>query len=170
MQEGAGLVVLVIVGGIAVVACLAVGGALFPRAVAWTRRLAEEQAGRSFLIGLANLVFLGAVAAGVAALGGNLGLGFLELVAVVLAILLILGVSFGLLGMTELVGDRLFPDSRPLGRTLGGGAALTLACLAPYVGWYGLLPYVALRGLGAFILGWFAERAKPSEVVAVEID
>jgi hypothetical protein len=31
----------------------------------------------------------------------------------------------------------------------------------PYVGWFGLLPYVVLRGLGAFVMVLFARPRKP---------
>ena len=37
-------------------------------------------------------------------------------------------------------------------RLLLGALVLVLACLAPLVGWPGLFPYVALRGLGGLVV------------------
>ena len=163
MGDGLGMLTIVLAVGLALVALFAVGGGLFPRQLAWTRQAAETQAARSFLIGLANTIFVIALALGAAALGEATGWAVLPIVTVLLLAVLVIGLAFGLTGMAELVGERLFPSSRPLARTAAGGAALVLACLAPYIGWFGLFPYVCLRGLGGFILGWFGSRARPAD-------
>ncbi|OGO10341.1 MAG: hypothetical protein A2Y93_05440 [Chloroflexi bacterium RBG_13_68_17] len=166
MGDGLGMLTIVLAAGVSLVALFAVGGGLFPRQLAWTRQAAEGQATRSFLVGLVNTVFVIALAMGAGALGEATGLSFLPILSVLLLAILIIGATFGLMGMAELVGERLFPASRPLRRTLVGGAILLLACLAPYVGWFGLFPYTVLRGLGGFILGWFAARARPAPQAA----
>ena len=162
MGDGIGMLTVLLAIGLSLVALVAVGGGLFPRPVGWTRLSAEDQAARSFLIGLVNVIFLVALAMGAAALGESTGLGFLPIISVLLLAVLAVGATFGLMGMAELVGERLFPGSVPLRRTLGGSAVLILACLTPYIGWFGLFPYTILRGLGAFILGWIGSRSKPA--------
>jgi hypothetical protein len=72
---------------------------------------------------------------------------------VVLA-LLIIGLGFGLTGMVLLVGERLAPAHGPTARTVWGALALSLACATPVVGWWALLPYAAVTGLGAFVLSY----------------
>jgi hypothetical protein len=160
MENVLDLVILLLVGGLSVTALLTVAGTLFPRPMAWTRKAAEQHSGRAFLVGLVNTVFVLALAVGVGVLGGNLGAGALQILASALVVLLVLAASLGLVGMVDLVGERLFPESSPLGRHAGGAGALVLGCLAPYLGWFALLPYLVFRGLGGFLLGWFAERAK----------
>ncbi len=162
MGDGMGMLTIILAVGVSLAALSAVGGALFPRPVGWTRQAAEGQAARAFLVGLVNAIFVIALAMGAGALGEATGLTFLPIVSVILLAVLVVGATFGLMGMAELIGERLFPTSRPMGQTLGGAAALLLACLAPYVGWFGLLPYAGLRGLGGFILGWLGTRAKPA--------
>jgi hypothetical protein len=57
--------------------------------------------------------------------------------------------------MAELVGERLAPAQTALRRTLWGTLALGLGSALPFAGWFLLLPYAALTGLGAFIVGFF---------------
>jgi hypothetical protein len=94
----------------------------------------------------------------VLALQGGGADGVVQVVAVVLGILAAVVVSLGMTAMVQLTGERLFPQMRPVSRTAAGSAVLFVACLTPYVGWFGLFPYVTLRGLGAFLLGWWTAR------------
>jgi hypothetical protein len=130
-------------------------GILFKRPVERTLRVAQALPARSFLIGLVNAVFVLALAFGLGALGSNLGVPVVGLLALLLVACLAVATTFGLAGMVKAIGASLAPTASELRRTIWGTVALALACLAPYVGWFGLLPYVALRGLGAFILSWF---------------
>jgi hypothetical protein len=43
----------------------------------------------------------------------------------------------------------------PALRTAYGAVILALACALPFIGWFGLLPYAGLLGIGAFILSFF---------------
>jgi len=151
---------MIVIGGVCLVALFSVVEALFPRSVDRTRRVADEAPRRALLVGLANFVFLGAVALGIGALGNRSSLAFLELTTLLVFVLLMIGITFGLAGMVQVVGSRLFPERSKLQQTGWGAGVLVLACLVPYLGWFGLLPYLALTGLGAFILGWFSERSK----------
>jgi hypothetical protein len=134
--------------------------ALFTSWIARTCEAAETQAARSFLVGLVNLIFAGALIAAVIALTDRTGLDFLIALAILLAIVVVICLTFGLAAMVQIVGMRILPGGQGLRPLVWGTVAVTLGCLVPYVGWFGLLPYVALRGLGAFVLALFAGRRK----------
>ena len=73
------------------------------------------------------------------------------LITAVLAIML----SFGLLGMVSLLGERIFPEVSAVKQTAFAAAVLSCACALPVVGWFLLFPYAGCVGIGAFILGLF---------------
>lgn len=160
MDQGLGMLVLAVLGVICLAALFLVVGVLFPIAVERTRRSAETALGRSFLLGLVNFIFVVGSGLGLGALARSLGLAFLGVIVVLLGIALVLALTFGLAGMVEVVGERLTPDRGRVRKTGWGTAALALGCLTPYVGWFGLLPFVALTGIGAFVLGWYSARGR----------
>jgi hypothetical protein len=132
--------------------------ALFASRIAHTRSIAQSMPGRSFGIGLVNFVFFAVIALVLFSLAENT----VPFVRSVLTIpgLIILGVlavalSLGLAGMSNLIGERLFPDLPSWKQTLWGTICLSLACALPFVGWFLLLPYVGSIGIGAVILGFF---------------
>jgi len=155
VEQGLGLLILVVLAAASLVSLFTVMGILFKGPVERTLRVAQLLPGRSFLVGLVNVVFVTVVAVGLGALAGNLRVPAIGLVALLLVACLVAAATFGLAGMARAVGGGLVPTANELRRTVWGTLALALACLTPYVGWFGLLPYVALRGLGAFILSWF---------------
>jgi sorbitol-specific phosphotransferase system component IIBC len=57
--------------------------------------------------------------------------------------------------MSNLLGERIFPDQSAWKQTIWGTVILSFACALPIVGWFLLLPYVGFVGIGAFILGLF---------------
>lgn len=131
---------------------------LFPRRIARTRAVAEQTPGRALAVGVVNALFFGIITFILLAIAGDAG----QVVKVILMIpalvflgLLGIGFSCGLSGMAELVGERLAPAQTAFRRTLWGTLALGLGCGLPFVGWFLLLPYAGLVGLGAFILGFF---------------
>lgn len=155
MNEGLLLLLILMAGIPPVVALFIVVKVLFPGIVERTRQAAEEAAGRSFGLGLVNGLFLGATMLALFALGESASIQLLNLLGLLVLALLTLGVTFGLSGMVQLVGARLLPEGSELRRTILGAVALILACLTPFVGWFGLLPYVSLHGLGAFVVARF---------------
>lgn len=161
MANAFGFLLLALAAGVCILALFAVLGVLFPVVVDRTRDQVSSRPGRSILLGLVNFAFLAAVIAALAGVAQRTGIQALMIVAVILLAVLVIGLSFGLAGMSEVVGLRLFPAASPLKQNLLGGLALTLACATPYVGWFGLLPYAACRGLGGFLLGWFAKTSPP---------
>ena len=159
MDEGLTLLILVLAGIPTLVAFFVVLEVLFPHVVESTRQVAEETAARSFALGLVNGLFLGAVALALFALGESVGSDLFGLLGLLVLALLALGITFGLVGMVQLIGTRLAPGGSSLRRTLLGAVALVLAILTPFVGWFGLFPYVALRGLGGFVVSRVRSRA-----------
>jgi sorbitol-specific phosphotransferase system component IIBC len=157
-----GLLVLVILLLISMVAFLSVFGLFFNRRVERTKENAQTGLWRSFLVGLINFIFFAAVALALFALGNRLGVKHIfGLLGLMVLLPLAIGLVFGLAGMVRLVGDKFAPESASeLLRTVWGTLMLTLACGLPFVGWFGLLPFVGLVGLGALILSLFSRESK----------
>jgi len=160
MNQLIGLLVAVPLLSATLVGLFIVMNALFTPWIARTCQAAETQAARSFLVGLVNLVFVGALISAVIALADNTGLDFVIVLAVLLAAVLAIAATFGLAAMVQVVGARLMPGGQGLRPAIWGTVALTLGCLTPYVGWFGLLPYVVIRGLGAFVLTLFGKHQR----------
>ncbi len=149
------LIAALVLGSLSLVAFFLVVSALFPDRVARTRASAENTPGRSFVIGLVNLIFFGAVSLASFALNERGGGGLLAIPGLVALALLCIGVVFGLAGLAGLVGERLAPSQPAVGRTVCGVLALAWAGATPFAGWFLLLPYVSALGLGAFVLSFF---------------
>lgn len=162
---------LFVAAAVSVVAFFVVLEALFPRRIARTCALAEAMPGRAFLAGMVNFLFFGGVALALFGLGERAGEGLLKAILSVPAFILLgllgIGLSLGLGGIAVLVGQRLATRAQrdadgacQWKLTARGALALGLACLTPFAGWFILLPYVALTGLGAAILGFVLREAR----------
>jgi hypothetical protein len=156
MDEGLGLVIGILLSAVCVIALFVGLGALFPLTTERARRAAETMPGRSFLVGLINTLFVSVLFFSVQ--GGGRGL------AQVLAILLLSAFSFslaiGLTAMVQVTAMRLFGLPLATRAVVWSAVVLVLGSLTPFVGWFGLFPYLGLRGLGGFILSWW-RRAEP---------
>lgn len=146
---------------------------LFPRRVAKTRAVADLMPGRAFAVGLVNFLFFSAIAFILLTLADRVGnellKGLLTLPGLFFLAVLGVGLSFGSAGMAQLAGERLAPAQSEMRRILWGGLALSLGSTLPFVGWFLLLPYVELVGLGAFIISFFyRERPGPSPELNTE--
>ncbi len=95
MDQLIGLLVAVPLLGATLVGLFVVMNALFTSWIARTCQTAETQAARSFLVGLVNLVFVGALISAVIALADGTGLDFLVVVAVLLAVVLAIATPSG---------------------------------------------------------------------------
>ncbi|MDX1600283.1 MAG: hypothetical protein R3191_02075 [Anaerolineales bacterium] len=115
------------------------------------------------MVGAINVLFLSALGFGFSALADAVGADLLQLPALLFLSLLVILLAFGLTAASMLVGERLFPSAGLFRSRLGGAGVLTLAALAPFVGWFGFLPYVAFLGSGGFILGLFRGNAGRNE-------
>jgi hypothetical protein len=133
--------------------------ALFPRRVAKTRAVADLMPGRAFAVGLVNFLFFGAITFILFTLVGQVGNELLRVILALPALFFLsalsVGLSFGLAGVVQLVGERLAASQPEIRRTVWGALALSLGSSLPFVGWFGLLPYSGLLGLGAFIVSFF---------------
>ncbi len=154
MNDAIAAITALIVGSVTLTAFFLVVGALFPKRVARTQAMAGSSPGRAFGVGLVNFVFLAAVSFMFFVLADNWQLPFLGLPGTAVLAILVLGLIFGLSGFVQLVGERLAPAQSYTTRTIWGALALCLACATPMVGWFILLPYAAITGLGAFVLSY----------------
>lgn len=158
MNEGLTLTIVIALGLSSFVALFSVMGVLFPRIVSETRWAADKNPGRTVLLGFVNFTFFTILAVATSTLAKGADLPVVRLVALLIISVLGIGIAFGLAGMAPLVGARLLPERGEVAQTVWGSLALLLACLAPYLGWFALLPYLVWRGLGGLLIALFNRR------------
>ncbi len=147
------LTILVVLIGFCLAAFFITLEALFGELVEGITRSAEEKPGRAFWVGLVNTVFLGAIAVGLISTGEYSAFGLvLAVPGFAVGIFVAAGIVFGLAGMVRLIAGLVFPGKEGWKLQASGAGVVILACLVPYIGWFGLFPYLGLRGFGAFIL------------------
>jgi hypothetical protein len=161
-METFGLVIITILGAVTLIAFFVLMDVFFSQIITRIRQVSEQAAGRSFLLGLVNFLFFGAICVALLTVSERTGLGIIAIPAFLIAFVVAIGLLLGLSAITQLVGERLFPNYAPLQQKSLGAGSLILACLAPFVGWFGLLPFVALLGLGALIGGWLPPKTPKS--------
>ncbi len=153
MNEPNLLLMLVVLIGFCLVAFFITLEALFGELVGGVTRSAEEKPGKAFWVGLVNTAFLIAIAIGLMSLAE---ISVFSLVLAVpgfaIGIFVAAGIVFGLAGIVRLIAGLVFPGKERWKSQALGAGVLILACLVPYIGWFGLFPYLSLRGFGAFIL------------------
>ncbi|HNB53386.1 MAG TPA: hypothetical protein PK530_15650 [Anaerolineales bacterium] len=162
MSEITNILLLALLIGICLIAYFSVLQTLFPVRIERARFIAETSPTRAFFVGLVNFLFFGAICLVSLTLGEKVHGIFLIPGLIVLAVLLF-ALSLGLTGIVQLAGNRLFPEKSPFARTAWGTGIVYLACLTPFVGWFGLFIYVGLLGIGAFILTFFQPKTLPAE-------
>jgi hypothetical protein len=153
------LTALLLYGSLALVAFFVVLGALFPRRIGRTQVIAENMPGRSLVVGLVNLIFGTAVVLALLALAQWTHIQLLGVPALAVLAVIAVAIAFGLAGLVQLIGTRLLPEQPGLRRTSAAALALGWACTLPFIGWFGLLPFAAALGTGAFILTFFTQPA-----------
>ncbi len=164
MKEILDVVIVFVVLTLLLVPFFIVMGVLFPKRVAKTRGILHLMPGRAFTVGLVNFVFflaVGMVFLIVADKTGDLLKTILSIPALLIFSALAITVSFGLTGMTQLIGERLAPSQSEWRRSLWGTLLLGVGCAVPLVGWFLLLPYAACSGIGAFITSFFQPERPP---------
>ena len=125
---------------------------LLPGRAEHARQLISDRPGRSFIVGLVNLLFFGVLAA-MFSQGGDAS-GLLGLVI----LLALLGLALlGLTGLLLLLRGRFYPPHEEgayslLTATSRSSAILVAALLAPVGGWFILAPILLITGLGAGII------------------
>lgn len=152
------LLLILLLLNISLAANFLVIGAFFAKRVEKTQRAINLLTARSFGVGIVNFLFFGVIAVVLFSIAENTN-GFLQAIltipALIITGLLVLLLTFGLTGMVNELGARLFSEQSAWKQIVWGSAALTFACALPFVGWFLLMPYVALTGFGAVILGFF---------------
>lgn len=137
--------------------------ALFPSMVSRARTAYVERPVRTTLLGAAITIPMLLVGLTLLTAAPNPALKLLGVVALSLPVL------FGLLGSAGL-GERIgmgLPSAldvaHPWRRTLRGGTVLSLTFLLPVIGWFGVLPWTIVSGVGASFL---ARRSAPPPLQA----
>ncbi len=146
--------------GISLIAFMITLDVFFAGKLDRTRQAIAAQPGRSFLIGLVNALFFGSISIGFLYLAGELSNIFV-LPAIVILTPLAIAVVLGTGGMVALTGERLFPDHPRPKQIAFSAAMLYIACLAPIIGWFALTGYLAITGLGGFILSFLKREEEP---------
>ncbi len=145
-------------GSLTLSAFFLVVGALFPGRVARTRAIVDGSPGRAFGIGLVNLLFFSIVSCTFFVLADNMRLPLLALPGTNVLAFIVIGQTFGLAGLVQVIGERLAPTRSAAARTIWGALALCLGCATPIVGWFVLLPFALIMGMGAFVLSFLYTR------------
>ena len=148
-QGAAGLLGLVLLG-VGLVAVLLVTAAVWPHFTSRARDNLETSPGKTFLVGLVNYLFLGAIAL------VTLNLGSAAVIGAILSGILLVGTFLGLPAAATLVGTRLHAlrerETTRWNEIITGGITLYLAALLPVMGWFIVLPALCLWSFGTAAL------------------
>ncbi|HEY9152766.1 MAG TPA: hypothetical protein VIN60_07765 [Anaerolineales bacterium] len=158
-----GLFFVILFGGAGLISIFIVIGLLFPKPVERTRLALAASPGRSFLLGLINLLCVGALDAVCIWLaqlvsGVKVISGILIIVAGLITLVLALLAFLGLASFANLLGHHISESSHEFHRTMRGGVLLILAGFTPFIGWFAFTPLVVLTGLGAAIQTVFSRQ------------
>lgn len=131
------------------------GRGLWPDAFAKRCIAARKSIGLSLLLGLVP-----AVAAGlfIALLGKRLG----PVPGIFLSGAIIVWGMMGVSGIVSVIGERLWPAGEPWKQTRNGGLVVICSALIPVVGWFLILPLMAIIGMGVNVRCLFTSVPKPA--------
>lgn len=122
---------------------------LWPDRTQRLRRVAERGLLRSFFCGLPLLL------AGIAVISVVSKLPKMGAVAALLGGVLLTWGLLGAGGTAALLGERLWPQAEPWRQVKHGGLTLVCVALLPVVGWFVLLPLLAVVGAGLQVRAMF---------------
>ena len=152
MDQVIAIIFIAIGVGISLVAFFTVVNALFGNLVTRIEEKSDESPGRSFFLGLLNTAFIAVLSLALWSIAENSGIGLIAVPSLILLALFAIGVIFGGTALVRTIGKRLYPDREERTQMLWGSLISVLACTVPYIGWFLLLPYLLLRGFGAFLM------------------
>jgi hypothetical protein len=66
--------------------------------------------------------------------------------------------------VAALVGERLWPSAEPWRQVKHGGLTLVCCALLPVVGWFVLLPLMAVIGGGIQVRAWFLKEPVEGQI------
>lgn len=166
MDNAFNVLLVILVGGLSLLALFAALVLLFPKQVMKTQLVLENTGGRSLLLGLVNFIFFGLlVTLGVWLAQKTSGVlaGIIILLSGVIALAIAVLTFTGLVALAQLLGVRIGDGTTPFRTILRGGGLLLLAGLAPYLGWFLFAPLAAWTGLGAAIQALVLRRVSISD-------
>jgi hypothetical protein len=157
-------IALLIVGAMMVFICYWLAAeALFPTVVERARSQYHSHALKITLIGLAAMAPL----LGIGVLIGRAPHPLAKMLSVAIISAPVLLGLLGSAGLSQRIGFGLpsvTDEQQPWRRTLRGGIVLVFLFLLPFIGWFILLPWTVISGLGASLLS-FARKPAPAEAV-----
>lgn len=128
---------------------------LWPESFARRSAAARKSIFVSLLLGLVPSIIIGLI---IAVLGKRLG----PVPGIFLSGAVIVWGMMGATGIASLIGERLWPAGEPWKQTRNGGLVIICAALIPVVGWFLLLPMVAVVGMGVNVRCLFAGSPRPA--------
>lgn len=164
-----GMILVALAMALGLVSFFSVLGMFFPRRIAKVKKVLEEQPKRAFWVGLVNALFFTAILVGLFAIGQRVGGPILPVIGLIILLFPALSTVFGLAGLVQFAGERLAPERNELWRTGWGALAIGLASALPFLGWYAMLPFLIVMGLGAFVTSLFQKESPPEELASPEM-
>ncbi len=160
-----GLLFVIIFGGAGLISIFIVVNILFPIAIERTLTALGTSLGRSFLVGLVNFLWVGALDAvliWLAQLVSSVKVlsGILIIIGGLITLILTLLTFLGLASLAGSIGQRIDESSNEFQRVVRGGIVLILAGFTPFIGWFGFTPLAMLTALGAAIQSMFGRHTE----------
>ncbi|MDP9126739.1 MAG: hypothetical protein M3N08_00565 [Pseudomonadota bacterium] len=145
--------------------------ALFPNFVEACRLQYETKPVRSFFQGLVVIIPLFGIGAALVTVMGN---PVVQIAGFVIIFLLTLMGLCGSAGLCRQIGRGLNSPSdalQPWRSVLRGGAVLGFTFLLPLIGWFAVLPFTLISGVGSSSRVWLTNRsARPAERAGKRLD
>ena len=133
-------------------------GALFPKITGNSREVIENSQGRTFWIGVVNLLFLAAILLISIFLVERVGLlPVFSIPGLAAVAAFAIWALVGLTSITHLIGERILPEHAQPKRNIWAAIILILALLTPFIGWYLFFPYTVILGLGGVVTTVYRE-------------
>jgi hypothetical protein len=144
-----------------------VAEALFPDFVESCRLKYETSPLASTGVGLIVAAIILVLGGGIAAHVGN---PLFKMLGLSLIFIIILMGFVGSTGLCRQIGLGLGSpndEAQPWRRVLRGGVVLGLTFLLPFVGWFAVMPWALVSGLGVFVRAWLMRRAESKVQAAI---
>ena len=154
------ITLLVLLTAIGTIAYFMVLNVFFPIRIESVKRIITNRRARSFWIGLINFGFFSIVGLTILAIAQNNKIDFLNIIALLIFLPILVGVSIGLVAIIQIVGLNYWETKSAIFQIAYSTIAILLAVNVPIFGWFLLLPYLTFVGFGGFILSLFDKSKK----------
>lgn len=149
------IAILIILSFFGTIAYFIVLNIFFDKRTAKIEKILNEKRTRSFWVGFINFGFFGVVSLSIFAIAQDNGIELLNFIAFIIVLLLLIGVSLGLVPVIKIIGSNVWGNTNELLQMTFGTLAFLLASAFPIIGWFFLLPFVMFISFGGFILSLF---------------